>query len=59
MAARRNCKHQGFTYKKDGYKNIRIVCDYDGKIKDKEYCKKCEYYVPRTLNETSKTRGDE
>ena len=46
MAARRNCIHQGFAYAKNGYKNIRIICDWDGKQHPKEYCKKCENYVP-------------
>lgn len=49
MAARRNCKYQGFAIAKNGYKNIRIICDWTGKIHDKEYCKKCEYYEPRKL----------
>lgn len=51
MAARRNCIHQGFAYAKDGYKNIRIICDWDGKIRPKEYCKKCENYVPHVKKE--------
>ena len=38
---------QGFTYAKNGYKNIRICCDYDGKQHPKEYCKTCENYVAR------------
>ena len=45
MAARKNCIHQGFAYAKDGYKNIRIICDYDGEIHPKKYCEKCENYV--------------
>lgn len=48
MAARKNCKHQGFAYAKNGYKNIRIICDLTGEIHDKKYCEKCEYYEPRT-----------
>ena len=51
MAARKNCKHQGFAFAKNGYKNIRIVCDLTGEIHDKKYCKKCEYYEPRTPKE--------
>lgn len=51
MAQIKNCKHQGFAYAKNGYKNIRIICDLTGKIHDKEYCKKCEYYEPRTPKE--------
>ena len=47
MAQRRNCIHQGFAYTKNGYKNIKIVCDYDGKIHPKEYCKQCKNYIPR------------
>lgn len=54
MAQRRNCKHQGFAYAKNGYKDIHIICDYDGECHKKEYCKKCEYYVPRTLDEAPK-----
>ena len=48
MAARRNCIHQGFTWAKDGHKNIRICCDYDGKFHNKDFCRKCKNYVPRT-----------
>lgn len=51
MAARRNCIHQGFTYAKNGYKNIRICCDLDGKQHPKEYCKTCENYVARKKDE--------
>ena len=51
MAARRNCIHQGLAYAKDGYKNIRIICDLDGEIHQKEYCEKCEYYVPHVKKE--------
>lgn len=51
MSARKNCKHQGFAYAKNGYKNIRIICDYTGEIHDKKYCEKCEYYEPRTPKE--------
>lgn len=47
MAQRRNCIHQGFAYAKDGYKNIHIVCDYDGKCHKKDDCRKCENYVAR------------
>ena len=47
MAKRRNCIHQGFAYAKDGYKNIHIVCDCDGKCHKKDDCQKCENYVPR------------
>ena len=47
MAKRRNCVHQGFAYAKDGYKNIHIVCDYDGKCHKKDDCIKCENYVAR------------
>lgn len=46
MPARKNCKHQGFAYAQNGYKNIRIICDLTGEIHDKKYCKKCEYYEP-------------
>ena len=55
MSARKNCKHQGFAYAKNGYKNIRIICDLTGEIHDKKYCEKCKYYEPRTPKE----RGDE
>jgi hypothetical protein len=47
MAKHRNCKHQGFAYSKDGYKNVHIICDYDGLEHKKEYCISCENYVPR------------
>lgn len=47
MAARKKCKHQGFAYAKDGYKNIRIICDLTGEIYPKKHCEKCENYVPR------------
>lgn len=49
MAPRRNCKHQGFTYTKNG--KIRIVCDYYGEIFDKEHCRKCGQYDPRKTKE--------
>ena len=48
MARIKNCKHQGFAYAKDGYKNVHIICDYDGEIHKKEYCLKCEIYESRT-----------
>lgn len=51
----KNCKHLGFSYVKDGYKDIHIICDLDGNIHKKEYCKKCDNYVPRT----SKKKGGE
>lgn len=51
MSARKNCKHQGFAYAKNGYKNIRIICDLTGEIHDKKYCEKCKYYEPRTPKE--------
>ena len=51
MAARKNCIHQGFAYAKDGYKNIRIICDFDGEIHPKKHCEKCENYVPRAPKE--------
>lgn len=47
MANRRNCIYQGFTYAKNGYKNIHIVCDYEYKVYPKEYCRKCENYKAR------------
>lgn len=47
MALRRNCKHQGFAYARYGHKNVRIICDLDGEVHDKEYCKKCDMYAPR------------
>lgn len=47
MANRKNCKHQGFAYAKDGYKNLRVICDLDGETHKKEYCQKCEMYEPR------------
>ena len=47
MALRRNCKHQGFAYARDGYKNVRIICELDGEVHNKEYCKKCDMYAPR------------
>ena len=59
MAARRNCKHQVFAIAKNGYKNIRIICDLTGRIHDKEYCKKCEYYEPhKTQKEEQNGRMD-
>ena len=48
MSARRNCIHQGFAYAKNGYKDIHIVCDWDGECHSKKYCEKCENYVPHT-----------
>lgn len=47
MAARKNCKHQGFTYAKNRYKNVHIICDLDGETHKKEYCRKCKNYDPR------------
>ena len=47
MANYRKCKHQGFAYAKNGYKNVNIICDYDGEIHKKEYCRSCKNYVPR------------
>ena len=54
MAARRNCKHQGFAYATEGNKKIKIVCDFEGKIHPKEYCRKCDQYIPRDTVETKK-----
>ena len=51
MAQIKNCKHQGFAYAKKGYKNIHIICDLDGETHKKEYCRKCDFYVPRTRKE--------
>ena len=48
----KNCKHQGFAYAKNGYKNIHIICDLDGETHKKEYCRRCEFYEPRTPKET-------
>jgi hypothetical protein len=47
MAQRRNCIHQGFAYSKDGYKDIHIICDWDGECHKKDDCRKCENYVAR------------
>jgi len=47
MANKKNCKHQGFTYAKDGYKNVHIICDLDGENRSREYCTECTNYVPR------------
>lgn len=44
MAAFKRCKHQGFTYAKDGYKDIHVVCDLNGEIHKKEYCRTCSQY---------------
>ena len=49
MAAIKKCKHQGFSYATNRYKNIRIICDLTGKIYDKEYCRKCNNYDSRLL----------
>lgn len=51
MANVKNCKHQGFTYTKNGHKNIHFICDLDGEIHEKDYCRKCDYYEPRTPTE--------
>jgi hypothetical protein len=52
MAAIRSCKHQGFAYVKG--KNVHIICDFDGEMHEKEYCKKCKYYSPRTKQKGKK-----
>ena len=49
MAYFKNCKHQGFSYAKSGHKDIRIICDLDGECHNKEDCRKCEFYQPRTV----------
>ena len=48
MAQIKNCKHQGFAYAKGGYKNVIIICDYDGENHRKEYCRTCKNYEPQT-----------
>lgn len=44
---RRNCKHQGFAYAKNGYKDVHIICDLDGECHKKEECKTCPNYQAR------------